>query len=131
MKVEEGMDFAAWRTDYKWGAPLIAASGLPGRFDSHGVDCPFVFYHRGRYMMTYVGFDGWGYQTGLAESDDLIHWRSLGTILCRGEGSEWERVGAAGTWLLKATNDLSELPRAQEGGREVLDGLSRVPGRGL
>jgi len=110
MKLEDQLDFTAWRTDYKWGVPVIAQSGQQGRFDSHGVDCPFVFYRRGRYMMTYVGFDGLGYQTGLAESDDLIHWKSLGTILRRGEGSDWDRVGAAGTWLLKESDDLSELP---------------------
>jgi hypothetical protein len=25
--------------------------------------------------MQYIGFDGTGYQTGLAVSDDLLHWK--------------------------------------------------------
>lgn len=104
------MDFQDYRTDYKLGVPVVAGSGIQGQFDSHGVDSPFVFYHRNRYMMTYVGFDGIGYQTALAESDDLVHWRSLGTILRRGEGSGWDRVGAAGTWILKETDEISALP---------------------
>ncbi|MCD9020638.1 hypothetical protein K7P76_02305 [Cohnella sp. NL03-T5] len=99
-----------WSTPYKLGKPLLQPSGIPGAFDSHGVDCPFVFYHQGRFMMMYVGFDGIGYQTALAESDDLIDWRPVGTILNRKTDEGWDRVGAAGTWLLKETNELSELP---------------------
>ncbi|MFC4601566.1 hypothetical protein [Cohnella hongkongensis] len=99
-----------YRTDYKRGLPVIAPSGEEGRFDSHGVDCPFVFWHNGRYMMMYIGYDGRGYQTALAESDDLLNWSSLGVILARGEGRGWDDVGAAGTWLLKETDALTGLP---------------------
>ncbi|WP_233566863.1 glycoside hydrolase family protein [Cohnella endophytica] len=110
MKHRDNTDFKRWSTDYKLGSPVIAGSGMKGRFDSHGVDSPFVFYHGDRYMMTYIGFDGLGYQTALAESDDLIHWRSLGTILRRNEGNDWDRIGAAGTWLLKESDEISERP---------------------
>jgi predicted GH43/DUF377 family glycosyl hydrolase len=48
----------------------------------------------------FVGFDGRGYQTGLACSEDLVEWRELGVILARAEGRTWDSGNAAGTWLL-------------------------------
>jgi hypothetical protein len=62
-------------TPYKIGRLVLAASGGTSEFDSHSVDCPFVFEHDGLFYMTYVGFDG-GYQTGLASSRDLVQWRN-------------------------------------------------------
>ncbi len=76
------------RTPEKQGQLVIAPSYRKGTFDSHAVDCPFPFTHEGRYWMTYVGWDGKGYQTGLASSGDLLTWRKEGLILGRGtEGS--------------------------------------------
>mgnify|MGYP000235867684 CR=1 FL=1 len=74
---------APYRTPYKHPSLVLAATGAPGAFDEAAVDKPFVFRHDGRFLMTYVGFDGEGYQTGLAESDDLLHWRRRGLILGR------------------------------------------------
>jgi predicted GH43/DUF377 family glycosyl hydrolase len=58
----------------------------------------------------YVGFDGEGYQTGLAVRDDLINWSKKGVILKREDNVGWDSVGAAGTWIVKNTNNLYELP---------------------
>ncbi len=54
-----------------------------------------------------MGFDGHGYQTGLARSRDLLGWDKLGLLLKRGEGRAWDRANAAGTWLL-CENDLAQ-----------------------
>jgi len=92
-------------TPYKWGEPVLAGSGQAGRYDEMAVDCPFVFRHNGKFYMMHVGFDGKGYQTGLAVSDDLLHWEHKGVILSRdGEGS-WDSGNAAGTWILR-DNDM-------------------------
>jgi len=72
-----------YRTPYKLGRPVLTGSGVEGTFDSKAVDCPFVFCHNGLFYMMYVGFDGTGYQTGLASSTDLIHWIKKGVILKR------------------------------------------------
>ncbi len=101
-------------TPYKLGKPVLTGSGVDGRFDSLAVDCPFVFYHNNQFYMMYVGFDGTGYQTGLATSNDLINWESQGAILKREDHVGWDHVGAAGTWILKSTNDLWELPTLQK-----------------
>lgn len=71
-------------TPYKYGKPVLSGTGEHGRFDQNAVDCPTPFWHNGRYYMLFVGFDGTGYQTGLAASDDLLHWDKLGVILRRG-----------------------------------------------
>ena len=85
---------------YKLGKPVLTGSGIPGTYNRRAVDCPNVFSHNGRYYMTYVGFDGNGYQTALAVSDDLIQWESLGIILPRGGNQVWDQVGMAATTLL-------------------------------
>lgn len=92
-------------TPFKLGRPVLTGSGAEGSFDRNAVDCPTPFWHNGRYYMLFVGFDGIGYQTGLAVSDDLIKWDKLGVILKRDPGRGWDRVGMAGTGIL-AENDL-------------------------
>ena len=88
-------------TPFKLGRPVIQASGAPGAFDERAVDVIYPFRHNGRWYATYVGFDGAGYQTALAVSDDLINWRSLGVILPRGGNRAWDSVGMACTWILR------------------------------
>ncbi len=93
-------------TPFKLQRPVLSASGKPGAFDSMAVDCCYPFRHNGKFYMTYVGFDGVGYQTGLAVSDDLIHWEPQGVILRRGANRDWDKVGMACTWILRESNDL-------------------------
>ena len=79
------------RTPKKLGKLVLEASYKNGSFDSLAVDVPFLFRHKGRYFMTFIGFDGIGYRTGLAVSDDLIHWEKKGLIVDRGpKGSPTE-----------------------------------------
>jgi hypothetical protein len=70
-------------TPYKIGKLVLSASGQEGAFDKVSVDCPFVFRHDGQFYMTFVAFDGNGYQTGLASSPDLVSWKKEGAILRR------------------------------------------------
>jgi predicted GH43/DUF377 family glycosyl hydrolase len=94
------MQITPWQTPYKYGKPLLAGSGRAGAFDQMAVDCPFVFRHRDRFYLMYVGFDGVGYQTALAVSDNLLDWSPVGMILQRGEG-RWDSKSIAGTWMLR------------------------------
>lgn len=87
-------------SNYKYGKPVLTGSGIEGTYNYKAVDCPHVFSHNGRFYMTHIGFDGKGYQTGLAVSDDLLHWENLGTILKRGSNREWDKVGMAVTTIL-------------------------------
>ena len=94
-------DLAPFRTPYKYGKRVLENSGVPGSFDERSVDCPFVFSANGRFHMTYVGYDGTGYQTGLAQSADLVHWQREGLILARDPADPITRYNIALMCILR------------------------------
>ena len=69
------------RTPYKYGMVVAPTDNY------HKTDCPTVFQQDGKWLMTYVvyngkeGLDGRGYETWMAESDDLLHWQTKGRLL--------------------------------------------------
>jgi predicted GH43/DUF377 family glycosyl hydrolase len=80
--------FQEVKTPFKYGLVL---KGEGGRY----LDCPSVFRHGGRWFMTYISFDGVGYDTHLAGSTNLLAWQPLGRILSRGSGG-WDAEQVAG-----------------------------------
>lgn len=94
-------------TPHKANRLLIAPSRESGAFDSHGADVPFVFRHDDKFHMTYVGFDGEGYQTGLAVSSNLLDWHKEGVILARDPLHPVLRYNAALTWILRENDVFS------------------------
>ncbi len=99
-------DLDRYATPYRYGRPALEGSGISGAFDSRSVDVPFVFMHQGRYYMMYTGFDGKGYQTALAVSDDLLHWEFSHMMLSRESLQRWDASNLCGTWLLKESDAL-------------------------
>lgn len=66
------------KTPYKYGVVMEAAA------PKDMVDCPTVFRDGDRWCMTYVYYDGRGYETWMAYSDDLLHWTDwTGDVLVR------------------------------------------------
>jgi len=94
-------DLTPFLTPYKYDKLILEKSGVAGSFDEKSVDCPFVFSADGRFYMTYVGFDGIGYQTGLAVSDDLIAWQRVGLILGRDASDPITRYNLALMCILR------------------------------
>ncbi len=92
-------------TPFKLNRLVLGPSNTPGAFDEKSVDCPFVFRHRSLWYMTFVAFDGTGYQTGLASSTDLVSWKNLGCILKRDPAVPMLRYNIAMNWILRE-NDL-------------------------
>jgi predicted GH43/DUF377 family glycosyl hydrolase len=88
-------------TPYKLNQLVLRASGKAGAYDEKAVDSPFVFFHDARYYMTFVAFDGTGYQTGLASSENLLDWKPEGLILGRDPGSEITRYNVAMNWIVR------------------------------
>ncbi|NIG55351.1 glycosylase [Chitinophaga sp. Cy-1792] len=79
------------KTPYKYGL-VIAPDG--GR----KADCPSVF-RKGKYWyMTYIIFDGRGYETWLAKSANLLEWKPLGRVLPFSDstGHDWDKNQKAG-----------------------------------
>ena len=63
------------KTPFKYGIVIRPAA-------NEMVDCPSIFRWGAKWFMVYVAIrDKVGYQTFLAESADLLHWRTLGCIL--------------------------------------------------
>lgn len=67
--------FEEVKTPYKYG--LVVA---PERND-YKIDCPTVFREGKTWYMSYLVFDGQGYETWLATSSDLLNWKTVGKIL--------------------------------------------------
>ena len=82
------------RTPYKYGMVVAPTDNY------HKIDCPTVFRVGDKWLMTYVvyngkdGTDGRGYETWLAESDDLLHWTTKGRILSyKDDGWDMNQLG--------------------------------------
>lgn len=79
------------KTPYKYGLVVVPKN------DSQKVDCPTVFRKDGRWYMTYIVFDGRGYETWLAKSKDLLHWQAMGKILSHSKDTTlWDASQKAG-----------------------------------
>ncbi|MEH3158103.1 MAG: hypothetical protein PGN08_03720 [Sphingomonas taxi] len=117
--VGRGDPVAPFRTPYKYGKLVLAASGIAGRFDAKSVDCPFVFSANGRFYLTYVGFDGIGYQTGIAESRDLVNWTNRRLIMARDPASPVTRYNIAMASILRENALESPGRLVKVGGRYV------------
>ena len=110
---------APYRTPFKYPDLILAGSGVPGAFDEKSVDCPFVFWANDRFYLTYVGFDGKGYQTGICESRDLVKWKRRGVILARDPDDPVIRHNIAAASILRE-NELNSVGRLiKVGGRYV------------
>jgi len=85
------------KTPYKYG---VVIKGGPGEL----VDSPNVFRYQNKWYMVYIETKNEvGYQTYLASSDDLLHWKTEGVILPFSD-SGWDRWQASGGVALRDIN---------------------------
>jgi predicted GH43/DUF377 family glycosyl hydrolase len=63
------------KTPFKYGLVLVPAN------NSQKLDCPTVFRNGEMWYMSFIIFNGRGYETWLAESKDLLHWQKIGRML--------------------------------------------------
>jgi predicted GH43/DUF377 family glycosyl hydrolase len=59
------------------------------------LDSPTLFFENGIWYMSYIVFDGKGYETWMAQSKDLLNWNSMGKILSFSPGT-WDANQKAG-----------------------------------
>jgi predicted GH43/DUF377 family glycosyl hydrolase len=86
------------KTPYKYGLAVAPADR------SKKIDCPSVFRKGKKWYMTYILFDGRGYETWLAESKDLLDWKTLGRILSFSDTTDWDNNQKAGYIALQDPN---------------------------
>lgn len=77
------------KTPYKYGLILIPKDR------SKMIDSPSIFRVNQLWYMTYIIFDGKGYETWLADSNNLLEWNNLGRIMSFTEGT-WDSNQKAG-----------------------------------
>jgi len=78
------------RTPFKYGLVLVPPDA------TKKFDCPTVFRKGHRWYMTYLVFDGRGYETWLARSNDLLGWVTMGRILSFSDSNAWDDDQKAG-----------------------------------
>lgn len=64
--------------------------------NSKKIDCPSIFRKDGKWYMVYIVFDGKGYETWLAKSNDLLHWKTLGKMMSFSDSTNWDATQKAG-----------------------------------
>jgi hypothetical protein len=92
---------APYRTPYKYPKLILSATGRAGDFDQRSIDDPIVFYANGSFQMLYIGWDGTGYQTGLATSKDLLHWTRVALVAPRDSASKYTKYNLALSSILR------------------------------
>ena len=79
------------KTPYKYGLVIVPKS------DSLKIDCPTIFRSGQSWYMSYLVFDGRGYETWLSASKDLLHWQTLGRIMpFSNDTTQWDASQRAG-----------------------------------
>ena len=95
---------APYETPYEYPHLLLGPTRHAGDFDALSVDDPIVFRANGRFHMLYIGFDGTGYQTGLASSQDLLHWTRTALVGPRDPASQYTKYNLAISSILRDKN---------------------------
>ena len=67
------------KTPFKYGIVIRGEKNADGK--TKLVDCPSVFRFNDKWYMLYVCMNDVGYETHLADSDDLLKWNPLGKVL--------------------------------------------------
>ncbi|SFD25149.1 glycoside hydrolase family protein [Spirosoma endophyticum] len=82
--------YAEVKTPFKYGLVMTPADNL------RKMDCPTVFKKGKRWYMTYLIYDGRGYETWLAKSNDLLNWETMGRIMSFSDSTQWDANQKAG-----------------------------------
>ena len=79
------------KTPYKYGMVLVPEN------NAQKLDCPTIFRKGDLWYMSYIAFDGVGYETWLAKSKDLLNWQTLGRLLSHPKDTTaWDAAQRAG-----------------------------------
>ena len=80
--------------------------------------------------MLYIGFDGTGYQTGLAKSADLLHWERVACVARRDPNSKYTRFNIALSCIVR-DDGLTSKGQAEESAWPLSGRMERLSQCGL
>ena len=86
------------KTPYKYGLVIT-----PGD-NTKKLDCPSVFRKGNKWYLTYIVFDGRGYETWLATSTNLLEWKTIGPVMSFSDTADWDNNQKAGYIALQDHN---------------------------
>jgi predicted GH43/DUF377 family glycosyl hydrolase len=115
-------------TLYQWSSPyrgwnyypdavIPSDFKIPGLEDFHSYDVPCVYQLEGKpdiWYMSFIGFNGKGYNSFVVESDDLIHWKNPQLAMGFGKEGEFDHGGCViggylyGNWEVEAPRILKK-----------------------
>jgi predicted GH43/DUF377 family glycosyl hydrolase len=78
------------KTPHKYGLVMVSEK------KSKKIDSPSIFRKGNFWYMTYILFDGRGYETWLAKSKNLLDWITLGKLLSFSDSTDWDNNQKAG-----------------------------------
>ena len=88
---------APYRGWHYWPDPVIPAEPkIPGHEAFHNTDVPCVYQLPGqpdKWYMSFIAFNGQGYNSFVAESNDLIHWSNPRLAMGFGKPGEFDHGG--------------------------------------
>jgi len=102
---------AAWSAPYRgWhylpDHVITSSPNIPGFEDFHNTDVPTVYQLPGqpdKWYMSFIGFNGQGYNSFVAESTDLVHWTHPRLALGFGKPGEFDFGGrVVGAYLYES-----------------------------
>jgi predicted GH43/DUF377 family glycosyl hydrolase len=104
---------AQWSAPYRhwhyWPDHVVPATPHVGTITNLlGTDVPTVYQIPGdpKWYMSFIGFDGRGYQSFVAESEDLVHWRNHRLAMGFGPANEFDHGGCVIGAFLYESYDL-------------------------
>jgi predicted GH43/DUF377 family glycosyl hydrolase len=104
----------SWSEPYRqWNyyPGYVVDAGLEKNLTFEMVDGPNVYRHNDQWHMLYFGYDGNGYQSCLAISNDLINWRSAGRVMGYGAMNEFDYGGVVLVGPLYDNNSVCTPPQ--------------------
>jgi hypothetical protein len=98
---------APYRNWHYYEEPVIPSDFvIPGFDDFHSYDVPTVYQipgKPGKWFMSFIGFNGQGYNSFVAESDDMVNWHSPGLAMGFGEEGSFDYGGCViGAYLYES-----------------------------
>jgi len=97
---------APYRGWHYWPEHVIPADPqIPGFKDFRNTDVPTVYQLPGdkKWYMSFIGFDGRGYNSFVAESEDLVHWKNMRLAMGFGPEGQFDHGGCVlGAYLYES-----------------------------
>lgn len=116
MKIDENLiqKWSAHFQNWHYYPDFVISASLETDLNFTMVDGPNVYKSDDAWHILYFGYDGQGYQSCLAVSEDLVHWKCKGLVMGYGEAGAFDYGGVVLVGPLYDTHNLHQAPRLKK-----------------